>query len=74
MIGDFHGSANALWSLYGTEAKSYDDARIKPLKQDMDGVLIFVRPYLSVLITESVSLIRTFTGRFICHRPHIVRD
>ena len=45
MIGDFHGSANALWSLYGTEAKSYDDARVKPLKQDMDGVLIFVRPY-----------------------------
>ena len=45
MIGDFHGSANALWSLHGTEAKSYDDAHIKPLKQDMGGVLIFVRPY-----------------------------
>ena len=45
MIGDFHGSANALWSLYGKEAKSHDEARIQPLKEDMDGVLIFVRPY-----------------------------
>ena len=45
MIGDFHGSDNTLWSLYGTEAKNYDGARIQPLKKDMDGVLIFVRPY-----------------------------
>lgn len=44
-IGDFDGSANALWTLYGKEAKSYDDARINTLKDDMDGVLIFVRPY-----------------------------
>jgi hypothetical protein len=45
MIGDFHGSTNPLWSLYGKEAKSHDEARIQPLKEDMDGVLIFVRPY-----------------------------
>ena len=45
LIGDFDGSANALWTLYGTEAKSYDDAQIDTLKDDMDGVLIFVRPY-----------------------------
>jgi hypothetical protein len=44
-IGDFDGNANALWTLYGKEAKSYDDARINTLKDDMDGVLIFVRPY-----------------------------
>jgi hypothetical protein len=44
MIGDFNGSDNTLWSLYRTEAKNYDEARIQPLKQDMDGVLIFVRP------------------------------
>ena len=43
MIGDFHGSTNALWSLYKKEAKSHDEARIQPLKEDMDGVLIFVR-------------------------------
>jgi hypothetical protein len=41
-IGDFDESANALWTLYGKEAKSYDDARINILKDDMDGVLIFV--------------------------------
>jgi hypothetical protein len=45
MIGDFDGSANTLWTLYGKEAKSYDDARINTLKDDMDGVLIFVRPH-----------------------------
>ena len=43
MIGDFDGSANALWTLYGKEAKSFDEARIQTLKEDMDGVLIFVR-------------------------------
>jgi hypothetical protein len=45
MIGDFDGSANALWTLYGKEAKSHDEARIHTLKDDMDGVLIFVRSY-----------------------------
>jgi hypothetical protein len=46
MIGDFDGGANTLWTLYGREAKSYDEARIQSLKDDMDGVLIFVRSYL----------------------------
>jgi len=45
MIGDFDGSANALWTLYRNEAKSYDEAHIQTLKDDMDGVLIFVRTY-----------------------------
>ena len=45
MIGDFDGSSNALWTLFRDEAKSYDDARINTLKDDMDGVLIFVRSY-----------------------------
>jgi hypothetical protein len=39
---DFDDSANELWSLYGKEAKSHDEARIKTLKDDMDGVLIYV--------------------------------
>ena len=45
MIGDFDGSSNPLWTLFRDEAKSYDDARINTLKDDMDGVLIFVRSY-----------------------------
>ncbi len=45
MIGDFDSSSNALWTLYGKEAKSHDEARIQTLKKDMDGVLIFVRSY-----------------------------
>jgi hypothetical protein len=39
---DFDEDANDLWSLYGKEAKSHDEARIETLKGDMDGVLIFV--------------------------------
>ena len=45
MIGDFDDSANALWALYGKEAKSHDEASIQTLKDDMDGALIFVRLY-----------------------------
>ena len=43
MIGDFDDNANAMWSLHLGEAKSHDEARINSLKDDMDGVLIFVR-------------------------------
>ena len=39
---DFDDSANDLWSLYGKEAKSQDEAKIKALKDDMDGILIYV--------------------------------
>ena len=73
MIGDFDGSANALWTLYGKEAKTHDEARIHTLKDDMDGVLIFVRPFLSVSITHSGTLMHSFTGRFIRRCPYIVR-
>jgi hypothetical protein len=39
---DFDDGANDLWSLYGKEAQIYDESRIKTLKDDMGGVLIFV--------------------------------
>ena len=42
-MGDFDSGATALWTLYREEAKSHDEARIQSLKEDMDGVLIFVR-------------------------------
>jgi len=42
---DFDDSANALWSLYEKEAKNRDEAQIQTLKDDMDGVLIFVCIY-----------------------------
>jgi hypothetical protein len=45
MIGDFDDGANALWTLYGKEAKSHDQSRIQTLKEDMDVVLIFVSSY-----------------------------
>jgi hypothetical protein len=46
---DFDDSANALWSLYGKEAKGHDKATIKTLKDDMDGLLIFVCSHISNL-------------------------
>jgi predicted neuraminidase len=44
---DFDDSANELWSLYEKEAKSHDESRIETLKDDMDGVLIYVCEYFS---------------------------
>ncbi|KAH9980631.1 hypothetical protein BJV77DRAFT_1047487, partial [Russula vinacea] len=49
MIGDFDDSANALWTLYGKEAKSHDQSRIQTLKDDMDGVLIFAGLFSATL-------------------------
>jgi len=45
MPGDFGGSANTLWTLYGNEAESHDKSRIQPLKDDMNCLLLFVRSY-----------------------------
>ena len=42
---DFDDGANALWTLYGEEAKTHDEARFVSLAKDMDGVLLFVRAY-----------------------------
>ena len=71
LIGDFDVSANTLWTLYGKEAKSYDDARINTLKDDMDGVLIFVRPY-SIHTYDSVILMCDPIGWFIFCCPYSV--
>jgi hypothetical protein len=65
MIGDFDGSANPLWSLYGKEAKSHDQSRIQTLKDDMDGVLIFVCFYFVPRSTSLITLMRCVVGRFI---------
>ena len=45
MRRDFDDGANALWSLYGKEAKTHDEARFLSLAADMDGVLLFVCVY-----------------------------
>ena len=74
MIGDFRGSANALWSLYGKEAKSHDEARIQPLKEDMDGVLIFVRPYFIHSYNRLTPADAYLPGWFIFRCTHVVRS
>ena len=40
---DFDDGANALWSLYGEEAKTHDQARFESMTKNMDGALVFVR-------------------------------
>lgn len=50
MVGDFDDSANPLWSLHAKEAKSHDEARIQSLKDNMDGVLIFARVYIFLIV------------------------
>ncbi len=42
---DFDDNADELWSLYGDVAKRHDEARIKTLKDDMDGIPLYVCAY-----------------------------
>ena len=39
---DFDNGANPLWSLYIKGVRIRDEARIQTLKDDMDGILLFV--------------------------------
>ena len=45
---DFDDGANALWTLYGEEAQSHDEARFQSLADDMNGVPTFVCLLLSL--------------------------
>ncbi|KAH9177058.1 hypothetical protein EDB89DRAFT_1902769 [Lactarius sanguifluus] len=58
MIGDFDDSTNALWSLHVKEARSNDGSRIQSLKDDMDGVLIFVGLFSATLTSCIVDKIQ----------------
>jgi hypothetical protein len=58
-----------MWSLHLGEAKSHDEARIHSLKDDMDGVLIFVRAYISIIV---FFLKFMCSGRFILRGPHFL--
>jgi hypothetical protein len=42
---DFDDNADELWSLYGKVAQRHDEARIKTLKDDMDGIPLYVCAY-----------------------------
>ena len=42
---DFDDNADGLWTLYGNVAKRHDEARIKSLKDDMDGIPLYVCAY-----------------------------
>ncbi|KAH8994221.1 hypothetical protein EDB92DRAFT_2113439 [Lactarius akahatsu] len=56
---DFDDGANALWSLYGKEAKTHDEADFQRLATDMDGVLLFAGLFSAVLTSFLVQSIQT---------------
>ena len=64
MIGDFNGSSTAFWTLFRDETKGHDDARINTLKDDMDGVLIFVRLY--PIYSSEPSHVDVWSHRLVC--------
>jgi hypothetical protein len=70
MVEDFDDSANALWTLYVKEAKSHDEATVGTIKDDMDGVLIFVRSH-TLLYCELIVLTGT-SGWLVLCCPHRV--
>jgi hypothetical protein len=55
---DFDDGANALWSLYGKEAKTHDEARIQRLAADMDGIPTFAGLFAGVLTSFLVQSIQ----------------
>jgi len=46
---DFDYSSNELWSMYGNVAERYDESRIRSLKDDMDGIPVYVCTFSSVV-------------------------
>jgi len=52
---DFDNSASPLWSLYTKEVKSLDEVRIQGLKDDMDGILLFVCTHLPPLMRPELT-------------------
>ncbi|KAN0133588.1 hypothetical protein V8E53_008576 [Lactarius tabidus] len=56
---DFDDGANDLWSLYGKEAKTHDEARIQSLAADMDGIPTFAGLFAAVLTSFLVQSIQT---------------
>ncbi|KAH9017068.1 hypothetical protein EDB84DRAFT_1276664, partial [Lactarius hengduanensis] len=46
---DFGDGANALWSLYGKEAQTHDEALFQGLLEDMNGIPTFAGLFAAVL-------------------------
>ncbi|KAI0295090.1 hypothetical protein B0F90DRAFT_1752615 [Multifurca ochricompacta] len=57
--GDFDDRANALWSLYRKDARGHDEATIKSLKEDMDGVLLFAGLFATSLAAFAIDRVQT---------------
>ncbi|KAH9008990.1 hypothetical protein EDB85DRAFT_1511859 [Lactarius pseudohatsudake] len=55
---DFDDGANVLWTLYGKEAKTHDEARFERLAADMDGIPTFAGLFAAVLTSFLVQSIQ----------------
>ncbi|KAH9988446.1 hypothetical protein BJV74DRAFT_839399 [Russula compacta] len=49
MTGDFDSSADALWTIYGKEARNHDKIKIESLKDHMDSVFLFAGLFSAAL-------------------------
>jgi len=50
---DYDERASKFWSVYVEEAESYDKAQVETWKDDMEGIIIFVRLPVSSLCLSS---------------------
>ena len=50
---DFNDSANQLWLLYGKTAEKYDKDTLDDTTSDMEGLLLFVRSSIILLLRAS---------------------
>ncbi len=62
---DFDERAAEFWAVYVKEARSHDDASIGTWKDDMEGVIIFVRSQPSTHSCESIPHVLSSKGWFI---------
>jgi Family of unknown function (DUF6535) len=69
-LGDFDDRAAEFWSVYVKEAQRHDEALIGTWKEDMEGVIIFVRSLLPLYI---VNLFLTGMCCDCCLRPVYTR-
>jgi len=65
---DFDDRAAQFWAVYVKEARGHDEALIGTWKDDMEGVIIFVRFLLSIYASKPILNVPSPSGWFILGR------
>ena len=64
---DFDDRAAHFWAVYVKEARGHDEALIGTWKDDMEGVIIFVR-FLSIYASKPIPNVLSLLGWFVLGR------